>query len=84
MVVEVAPRIVFDPALQLGKPVIQGTQISVEEIIAKLAAGTTVETLAKTYQITVADIQAALGYAAKKLAVDEIETLLEENDNDLS
>ena len=39
----------------------------------------TVEILAETYQITVADIQAALAYAAKKLAGEELEALLEES-----
>ena len=79
MAAENTPRIVFDPTLRLGKPVIAGTQVLVEEIIAKLATGLTVETLAETYQVTVADIQAALSYAAKKLATDEVETLLEES-----
>jgi len=79
VVVKIAPSIVVDPTLYSGKPVIQGTQVLVEEVIAKLAAGVSVETLTETYQITAADIQAALGYAAKKLSLSEMETLLEES-----
>jgi uncharacterized protein (DUF433 family) len=79
MSVKIAPSIIFDPSLHLDKPVVQGTQVPVEEIITRLAAGETVETLMETYQITQADIQAALGYAASKLAKEEIGTLLEES-----
>ena len=79
MTVEIAPHIVFDPTLSLDRPVIAGTQATVEEIIAQLAAGMTVEALAESYQITRADIQAALEYAAKKLAAENLDMLLAES-----
>lgn len=79
MAVEIAPHIVFDPSIPLNKPVIEGTRVPVEEVIAKLATGMTVEALAESYQIKVADVQAALKYAAKKVGTEELDTLLEES-----
>ena len=79
MAVTIAPSIVFDPSLHLDKPVIQRTRVPVEEIISRLAAGETAEALMDIYQITQSDIQAALRYAASKLATQQISTLLEES-----
>ena len=79
MTVEIAPRIVFDPAAQPDKPVIEGTQVPVEAIIAGLAGGMGIEALAETYHITEADVRAALAYAAQKLAGEALATLLEES-----
>lgn len=38
-----AARIVSDPHVMMGKPVVAGTRITVELILEKLAAGETVE-----------------------------------------
>ena len=61
-----APRIVSDPKVLCGKPVIAGTRISVELILEELGAGTTVDDLLQDYpHITEADIHAALTFAAE-------------------
>ncbi len=39
MMVQIAPRIVADPAVHFGKPVIEGTRVPVEVIVGKLAGG---------------------------------------------
>jgi uncharacterized protein (DUF433 family) len=66
-------KIVSDPEVMLGKPVIQGTRITVESILEKLAAGETIEDLLEAYpHITRDGIQAALGFAAKALRSDVI------------
>lgn len=72
MVVELAPRVVVDPAVRFGKPVIQGTRVPVEVVIGKLAGGMTVEAVANAYGITEGDVRAALHYAASVLAAEEI------------
>ena len=66
-------RIVIDPKIMLGKPVIKGTRLTVEIIIEKLAYGETIEDLKRDYPfLTGDDIRAALLYAAKRLANEEI------------
>jgi len=67
---EIAPRIVVDLGVRFGKPVIQGTRVPVHLIIAKLAGGMNPEEIAEEYEISLEDIQAALGYAASVLATD--------------
>lgn len=61
--VEIAPRIVVDPSVRFGKPVIRGTHVTVTSILAKLAGGMSVEELMQEYDLLQADILAALHYA---------------------
>ncbi len=66
-------RIVIDPKIMLGKPVIKGTRLPVEIIVEKIAYGETKEGLKKDYPfLTDEDIKAALLYAAKRLAHEEV------------
>ena len=61
-------RIVTDPAILVGKPVIKGTRISVELILERLANGWTFEQVLESYpHITRDDIQVALAFAAERL-----------------
>jgi len=63
---ELLKRIVVDPKVMVGKPVIRGTRISVEQILRLLAQGLTFEDILKDYpHLTKEDIVAALIYAAK-------------------
>jgi uncharacterized protein (DUF433 family) len=65
-------RIVIDPRVMLGKPVIRGTRIPVELIVRKLGEGATEADLLDGYPaLTREDIQAALAYAADALAHEE-------------
>lgn len=66
-------RIVVNPKIMLGKPVIKGTRLPVEIIIEKCAYGETPEDILKDYPfLTREDIRAALLYAAKRLAHEEV------------
>ena len=56
-------RIVIDPEVQHGKPVVRGTRVPVARILGGLAGGMTFEELGREYDLTVEDIRAALGYA---------------------
>jgi len=70
---EIFKRIVCDPDILGGKPVIKGTRLTVELIVEKVAYGETIENLKKDYPfITEDDIRAALLYAAKCVACEEV------------
>jgi len=56
-------RIVIDPEIQHGKPIIKGTRIPVTRIIGGLASGMTKEEIIQEYEISEEDIRAALLYA---------------------
>ena len=68
-------RIVIDDKIHFGKPVIKGTRVPVELVIAKLAGGMTFEEIQKDYRITRNDLLAALDYAAKALSGEEIRVI---------
>jgi uncharacterized protein (DUF433 family) len=72
MALELAPRIVVDPAIRFGRPVIQGTRVPVDLVLAKLATGMTATQIADDYDLTPEDIQAVLVYAARSLAEEEV------------
>ncbi|MBL8794133.1 MAG: DUF433 domain-containing protein [Planctomycetia bacterium] len=65
------PKIVSDPAIMMGKPVIAGTRITVERILEKLAAGETVEQILEAHpHISREGIQAALQFALATMRND--------------
>ena len=65
-------RIEVNPKVMLGKPVIRGTRVPVELLLRKLSEGATESELLAAYpRITRRDIQAAIRYAADKVAHEE-------------
>lgn len=66
-------RININPEIMFGKPVIAGTRITVELILRKVAGGMTVnQILADHPHLSIADIYAAVEFAADYLAQEEI------------
>ena len=62
-------RIVQDPGILVGKPVIKGTRIPVELVLAKLAANPDLAELFQDYpRLTVDDVKACLTYAQELVA----------------
>lgn len=62
---ECSRPIEINPNVMLGKPVIRGTRIPVDLIVRKVAEGADERALLEAYpRLTLADIQAALQYAA--------------------
>ncbi len=58
-----------NPKVMLGKPVIRGTRITVENILERLGAGETVDEVLEAYpQLPREAIQGALTYAAEVLS----------------
>ena len=65
-------RIVINPKIMLGKPVIRWTRITVELILRKLGEGATDQDLMQAYpHLTTADVHGAVNYAADTLAHEE-------------
>ncbi|MBI5198047.1 MAG: DUF433 domain-containing protein [Nitrospirae bacterium] len=65
-------RIVIDPEVMGGKPVIKGTRVPVQVIVGALAGGMKLEEVCKEYRVTAEDVQAALAYAAETLAEETV------------
>ena len=58
-------RIVLDPNIQAGKPVIRGTRLAVEFILELLAAGQSENDILSNYPgLTREDVLACLSYAS--------------------
>jgi len=51
MAVALAPRIIVDPSIRFGKPVIKETRVPVDLIVAKVAGGTGLDDVAEEYGI---------------------------------
>jgi len=65
---ELLERVVIDPNVLAGKPVIKGTRIPVYLIIELIASGMTVRNVLKEYpELNEDDVKAALLYASKLL-----------------
>lgn len=57
-------RIVSDPNVMVGKPVVRGTRIPVARILAHLANNPDLSDLIQAYpELTVEDVKAVLSYA---------------------
>lgn len=57
-------RIIVDPNIMAGKPVVKGTRIPVDLVLKRLAQDLNVETLLEAYpRLTQEDIKACLTYA---------------------
>ena len=75
MAKEIAPRVVVDPEVRGGKPVIKGTRVPVELVVAKLGGGMVIEEVMAEYGLEREDILAALKYAAQVLGLEEIRVI---------
>lgn len=62
-------RIVLDPRVMVGKPVIRGTRLTVEHIVNLLAHGASAADVVQEYHgLTPEDVQACLLFATRSLA----------------
>ncbi len=58
-------RIVLDPAVSHGRPVIRGTRVPVTVVVGSLAGGMTFEEVQREYDVTADDIRAALRFVGE-------------------
>jgi uncharacterized protein (DUF433 family) len=69
-------RITVEPKIMAGKPVIRGTRIPVEMVVRMLAQGISEDEILREYpRLQAEDIRAALAYAARVLANEEVHPL---------
>ena len=77
---ELLARIVVDPKIFAGKPIIRGRRLAVEHVLGMLAAGDTQQTILDGYPwLEPEDIQACLLYARKIVGHERIETTISVN-----
>lgn len=72
---EIAPRIEVDEKVRFGKPVIKGTRVPVDLVLGKLAVGMTYDEVMAEYGLVKEDILAALKYASRHLADEEVKAI---------
>ena len=72
-------RIVLNPKVMVGKPVIQGTRLTVDFILNLLAYGATENEILNEYKgLTIDDVRACLLFATKSLKNTEFMPLMAE------
>ncbi|MEH1772700.1 DUF433 domain-containing protein [Nostoc sp.] len=71
-------KIVSDPKIMMGKPVISGTRITVELILEKFAVGETPQQILEAHpRLSDDGIKAALAFAAQALRYDVVYPTIE-------
>lgn len=66
-------RIIVDPQILVGKPVIRGTRLSVELIVDLLAQGWSEADILRSYpKLTAEDIHACLKYASAVIQSEKV------------
>ncbi|HCP60225.1 MAG TPA: hypothetical protein DIT43_01405 [Dehalococcoidia bacterium] len=68
-------RVIIDPEICHGKPIVRGTRVPIVRIIDGLAGGMTKEEVMREYGVTEEDVAAALAYAAELVEAEEVHPL---------
>ena len=66
MQIELSPRVVADPEIFAGKPIIVGTRALVSALVREVATGKPIDVVAEEQRLTSEDVRAALAYAAMR------------------
>jgi uncharacterized protein (DUF433 family) len=70
---EYLDRIVVDPGVLVGKPIVRGTRISVELVLAHLAENPDVTELLDAFpHLTIEDVKACLAYAEAVIEGEDV------------
>lgn len=70
-------RIIIDPSVLAGKPIVKGTRMAVEFVVDLLGRGWTTDQILKEYDhLKAEDIQACLAYSADILKSERVYPLL--------
>lgn len=69
-------KIVINPKVRHGKPVIRGTRITVEEVLGALAGGMQYDEIKAEYGLTENEIRVAIAYAFAFLKGEEVRPLV--------
>ena len=66
-------RITVNPKVMVGKPIIRGLRITVEQILKALANGVSTQELLEDYpELEPEDIQAVLSYATELVSEEQV------------
>ena len=68
-------RIVIDPKVCHGKPVVRGTRMPVSLIVGSLAGGMSFEDVQREYALSLEDIRAALKFAGELVEQEQYHPL---------
>jgi uncharacterized protein (DUF433 family) len=68
-------RILVDPAICHGKPVIRGTRVPVALVLGSLAGGMSAGDIQREYDLTEDDIRAALRFAGELVDQEQFHPL---------
>jgi len=68
-------RIVIDPKVCHGKPVVRGTRVPVALIVGSLGGGMSFEEVQREYSLNLEDIRAALKFAGHLVAQEQYHPL---------
>lgn len=69
----ITKRIIVDPRILAGKPVVKGTRVSVELVLKKLAVNPDLKDFFAAYpRLTVNDVKACLDYAQSVVSNETI------------
>lgn len=68
-------RIVIDPEICHGKPVVKGTRVPVSIVVGSLAGGMSFAEIEREYDLTRDDIQAALAFAGELVSEESFHPL---------
>jgi uncharacterized protein (DUF433 family) len=70
-------RIVIDPGILVGKPVVKGTRLAVEFIVDLMAQGWSEEEILRNYPgLSREDLQACLAYVSAMLHAEKVYPLV--------
>ena len=73
-------RIVLNPKIMAGKPIIQGTRLTVDFILNLLAHGASESEILNEYKdLTIEDIQACFLFATKSIESTDFMPLIQES-----
>ena len=66
-------RIIVDPEVLVGKPVVKGTRIPVELVLKRLSQDLSLAALFEAYpRLTPEDVQACLAFAGSQIAGEDV------------
>ncbi len=65
-------QIITDTEIRHGKPIIEGTRITVDEVLGMLEVGMTYEEIKKEYNLTKEQILAVIKYTASFVRGEEV------------
>lgn len=68
-------RIMIDPEIQHGKPVVAGTRVPVVRLLAEIAGGMSLQETANCYGVTVDDVKAAVEFATRLIEEESFYSL---------